>query len=261
VRYDNATERRARIVALVQEAGFRSSSELSELLNVSDNTIRRDIQRLMEQGLLEAVHGGARVNTPHFSGDHSFQSRVEENRQSKQAIANYARGFVKPGSILALDAGTTVLELAQLLPTDMNLTVVTHSLPVITALLPRQDIELIGLGGGLRKDTQAFAGSLTTHAIKEVRVNTLFLATKAVRDNAMYSGNPYDAEVKRALISISDQVILLVDSSKFFTSAGMRVASLEEIDIIVVDNRANISELVNPKALEIVVVPEEEEDR
>jgi DeoR/GlpR family transcriptional regulator of sugar metabolism len=261
LRYDNATKRRSLIVALVQETGFRSSSELGSLLNVSENTIRRDIHRLADEGLLEAVHGGARLTISQFGG-RNFRSRMETNRTAKQAVARVACQFIKPNSIVALDAGTTVLELARILPRDMRLTIITHSMSTMTILSDREDIELIGLGGALRHTNQAFTGSLTIRAIQEFRVNTLFLATKAIHDNAIYSGNPYDAEIKQALIEVSDLVVLLVDSAKFQSRAGIRVVPLDKIDVIVVDNAidANITGQMKKMNMELIVTPLEVSD-
>jgi DeoR/GlpR family transcriptional regulator of sugar metabolism len=103
---------------------------------------------------------------------------------------------------------------------------------------------------------------LTIRAIQEFRVNTLFLATKAIHDNAIYSGNPYDAEIKQALIEVSDLVVLLVDSAKFQSRAGIRVVPLDKIDVIVVDNAidANITGQMKKMNMELIVTPLEVSD-
>jgi len=217
-------------------------------------TIRRDIRRLAEDGLIQAVHGGARTLLPQ-TGNIDFRLRIERNRDAKRAVALRACMFLEPDSVVALDAGSTILELARILPPEMRLTVVTHSMPVMTILSQREDILLYGLGGMLRHGTQSFIGPLTILSLNEFRVNTLFLATRAFRDGVIYSVNTFDAEMKRALISISDKVILLIDSSKFQASAGIRVAQLEDIDAIVVDDKRDVSDQVNVEKTKLIIAP------
>jgi len=253
MRYDKAPARRLRIAELVRQSGFCRSSELSKILGVSEMTIRRDLHLLAKRGLVHSVHGGARATMPEI-GSHDFQLRLEKNRDIKKAIARGACAYLEANSIIALDAGTTLLEFTRALPTGKNLTVVTHSVPVMSALASREDIELIGLGGILNRTTQSFTGPQTLLALKELRVSTLFLATAAIQDDAMYSGNIFDTEMKRALIEIADKIILLVDSTKFRTSAGIRVAGLEEVDAIVTDDGKDVKTLLNKKGVEAVIV-------
>jgi DeoR/GlpR family transcriptional regulator of sugar metabolism len=254
MRFDNPSERRAHVVKLVRESGFCKISELSNLLGVSDMTIRRDICRLAEDGFIQAVHGGARTVLPQI-GNVDFRLRIERNRDAKRAVALQACMFLEPDSVVALDAGSTILEFARILPPGMGLTVVTHSMPVMTILSQREDIVLYGLGGILRHDTQSFTGPLTILSLNEFRVNILFLATRAFRDGVIYSVNPFDAEMKRAMINISDKVILLIDSSKVQASAGIRVAQLEDIDAIVVDDKRDVSEQVDVEKTKLIIAP------
>jgi DeoR/GlpR family transcriptional regulator of sugar metabolism len=217
-------------------------------------TIRRDIQKLAAQGIVQPVHGGARAGFP-IRGEYSFYKRLEKNREAKIAVARRAYDFVDKGAITAFDSGTTVLELARILPNDLELTVVTYSLPILNQLSNRDNIELISLGGVLLHNTQSFIGPLAILALRELRISTFFLATKAIQAGAIYSGNPYDAEVKRMLIGSSDKVILLVDSTKFHNSAGVRVASLDDIHVIIVDDGINKGDFNIPGSVEMIVVP------
>lgn len=255
----DANERRLKITELVQESGFYRSTELSTLLGVSEMTIRRDIHKLASRGIVEVVHGGVKSVYPR-SVEYSFHTRLEKFKEAKQAVARRALAFLEPNSIIGLDAGTTILEFARSLPPDMSITVVTYSLPIMTQLSNRDNIELIGLGGVLRNNTQAFVGPLAHLALNELRLSTLFLATKAIQGNALYSGNPYDAEIKRAFINAADKVIVLIDSSKFQATAGIRVADLSEVDVIVVDDGINRNNITIPKNVELVFVPIEGND-
>jgi len=235
MRYDSAPSRRARILSLVREAGFCSAAELSQRLNVSEMTVRRDIRRLAEEGLARAVHGGISTVTA-FLGPVDFQFRASQRLAQKRAIARRALELLEPGSVVALDAGTTTLEVARQLPSDHRITVVTHSLPIIAALAARTSSELIGLGGALHIETQAFAGPLTLRALTDLRVHTLLLAATSVRDGAMWCTNTFDSDTKRALIDSADRVVLLVDSTKFSVTAVMKVAELKVVHTMISDD-------------------------
>jgi DeoR family fructose operon transcriptional repressor len=252
--YDNPSQRRLSILELVRRSGFCRTSELSEMLGVSIMTIRRDIQKLANNGLVQEVYGGVRVVQEDMGG-YDFRHRLGKNQGAKKAIALCARELIDPNSIIALDAGTTVLELARVLPRDINLTVVTHSLPVMSVLSTREDIELIGLGGVFHKVTQAFTGPQTLHSVRELRVNRLFLAMVAIQNGAMYCGNPYDAEMKRELIKASDEVTLLVDSSKFHNSAGIFVAPLNDVATIIVDESYCQDSQVEASNVNLITAP------
>jgi DeoR/GlpR family transcriptional regulator of sugar metabolism len=233
--YGAADDRRKRIVERVADTGFCSVAELSALVRVSEMTIRRDIRRLAEEGLVRNVHGGASIVAA-LASSVDFGVRTTQNAAAKRAIALHAATMVAPDSVIAIDAGTTTEELVRALPADLPFTAVTHSLPLMGLLAGRPGVQLIGLGGVFHDETQAFyapAGLSTLHGL---RAGTLFLATTSIHDDAIYAGNPYDVEMKRALLDISQSVVLVADSSKFATTALIRVIGLEALHSIVVDD-------------------------
>lgn len=235
LRYATAPARRERILELVRSESFSRASELSELLGVSEMTIRRDIQVLADRGLLRPVHGGAtRLPDPSLGTD--FRLRTVQQPGAKRRIAEAAQTLIKTDTSIALDAGTTTLDLARLLAAPLRLSVVTPSVPAIVALGDRPRIQVIGLGGILHHESQAFAGPATLSAIRSLRVNQLFLATTAIGHGALWCGNPWDAETKRELVAIADEVILLADSSKFHTTAMANVVPLSAVHVLVVDD-------------------------
>jgi DeoR/GlpR family transcriptional regulator of sugar metabolism len=237
LRYDSAPARRTFIIDLVRNSGFCSASELSRELGVSEMTVRRDIQRLAREGLARAVHGGVSAIAT-LPGPIDFRLRAAQRLPQKRAIARAALSRLDANSVVAFDAGTTTLEAARLLPPDLRITAVTHSLPVIATLAARNSIEVIALGGALHAETQSFAGPITVRALADLRVHTLLLGATSVRDAAMWCTNTYDAAIKRALVAIADRVILLVDSAKFDVTAVMKVADLAEVDIAITDTQA-----------------------
>ena len=256
LRYNSAPERRERILDVVKATGYSSVTELGERFGVSEMTVRRDLGRLEEQGLVRVVHGGVSaandLRTPL-----EFQFRTHHNMLAKRALGVHAAGMVEPGSVIAVDAGTTTLELARRLPAGRGLTVVTHSLPAMGVIARREGVRLIGLAGTYEPEIQAFAGQLASSPLAELRVQTMFLATSSIRDGAMWATTSHDVEMKRALMQVADRVVLLVDSSKFEYSAFMMVAPLSAVSVMVTDSGISreARRVVADAGVELVLVP------
>jgi DeoR/GlpR family transcriptional regulator of sugar metabolism len=255
MRYDSAPARRTFIMDMVRNTGFCNAAELSRALGVSEMTVRRDIQRLAKEGLARAVHGGVSSATP-LLGPVDFRLRSAQRLTAKQAIARKAVGLLAPNSVVAFDSGTTTLEVARLLPPDLRMSVVTHSLPVINVLSSRGNLEILALGGAFYTETQAFAGPITLQALSNIRVHTLLLGATSVRDNAMWCTNTIDAATKHALIGAADRVVLLADSTKFNITAMMKVSDLSEVDMIITDTQltANTQAMLEIPGTELVMV-------
>ncbi len=256
LRYNSAPERRERILDLVKETGYFSVSELGERFGVSEMTVRRDLGRLEELGLVRVVHGGVSAITD-LHAPIEFRFRTHHHSTAKRAIGAHAATMLEPNAVIGLDAGTTVLELARRLPTAQNLTAVTHSLPTMSAVVRREGVRLIGLAGTYEPGVQDFAGQMAATALSQLRIQTMFLATSSIRDGAMWATTSHDVEMKQALMRVADRVVLLTDSSKFEYSALMMVAPLSTVTILVTDD--DISEAaartVREAGIELVTVP------
>lgn len=235
LRYGSAQARRQRILEFVRAASFLGAGELSERLGVSEMTIRRDVRLLSDQGLVRAVHGGVTPVTGSTAGT-DFRVRSTLRHEAKNAIAAAALALIGTDGTIALDTGTTVLELATLLAAPRRLAVVTPSLPVMVALGDQPGIEVTGLGGTLHRESQGFAGPATLAALRSLSVNQVFLGTTAIGRGALWCGNQWDAETKRGLISIADEVVLLADSAKFAATAMASIVPLRAIHILVTDD-------------------------
>jgi len=235
LRYRSAPERRARIVELVRSRSHVSAAELSAELGVSEMTVRRDITLLAAGGSVRAVRGGV-SRLPHdvVGTDHAV--RAAQQPGAKRRIAMEAARLVVADTTVALDVGTTTLELARALPRSIRLSVVTSSLPAMAELATRAEVELIGLGGVLVPESQAFSGPGTVAALRELRVQQAFLGATAMRDGQLLGGNPWDAELKRTLLDVAEQVIVLADATKLRRSALFRVGPLSAADILVTDD-------------------------
>lgn len=243
LRYTSAPERRERMLELVEEQGFCAMSELSSALSVSEMTIRRDAQRLATEQRLRIVYGGVSV-LPQSAllGTGDFRERATRMSDAKRSIACSAASLISSGDTIALDAGTTSLEVARVLPLGLQTTVITHSAPVVAALLDRPDIQMICLGGTLHHETQSFAGLNTTEPLTELRIGRLFLSASSIGSGGVYCGNDFDAVTKRALIAVSDEIVLVSDSSKFRSSASVRVCRLEGLDKAITDGELRESD-------------------
>ena len=255
----NATYRHAQLVALLKERGYSSVAEMSNALNVSPMTIRRDLHMLHEKQIVEVTHGGARFITLEQTEPH-FDIRTHEHLAEKQVIGKRAaKLFVEEGDVIGIDSGSTALEVARNLP-DVPLTVVTQSLPVASIVAQNKQHQLIMLGGVLQSSSNYFYGSQAIAALHEVYINKLFLATSGLLiPEGLSSCYLSDAEIKQAMIKASRNVILCMDSSKIGRVFLARFAPLDAVNTLVTDS--GISE-ENRKALQkqhvqVIVVPTE----
>lgn len=221
---------------LVIDQGYAATSELAASLGVSEMTIRRDVAILEKDGRLRNVHGGVTIAPETDLGGTEFDERARTNANAKQAIARAALQFLPDNGIVAIDAGTTTAEVAPLLPPDRAFTVISYSLPVMTAAVHLENVELLNLGGVFHRHSLSYAGPMTTRAIGDLSIDTLYLGTSSIRARGLFCGNDFDAVTKRALIDVATKVVLLADSSKFAKTAVVRFCDLERIDAIVVDD-------------------------
>ncbi|MGN6688068.1 MAG: DeoR/GlpR family DNA-binding transcription regulator [Actinomycetales bacterium] len=234
MRYDRAPDRRARILETVAAHGFVSVTALAADLGVSDMTIRRDLRRLSAAGEVRVFHGG--VSLPHATLRTSeFVSRAESNAEAKSRVSERAAQLVREDDVVAIDAGTTAFGVVTALPPSFRGTVVTHSVPAIQHLLHRPDARLVGLGGELYPPSQAFVGQAAVDQAQHVRVRVLILGAAAVDARGVYAEADVERSVKLALIDAADDVVLVVDSTKFTARASVRLCGLERLTHLVTD--------------------------
>ncbi|AYY13600.1 DeoR/GlpR transcriptional regulator [Actinobacteria bacterium YIM 96077] len=230
----HGAERRAEIMRLLHVNGFQSVTQLTELLNVSDMTVRRDLKRLSDAGELRIVHGGASLlHATLRTAD--FTSRGAQESEAKRRIARRAVSLVDPDATVAIDAGTTTFELAAALPDHFHGCVISHSVPVLQHMLNVPRAQVIGLGGELLPTSQAFIGPLTIEALSGVRADTLFLGAAAVGERDLFVSTDHERPTKQALIACVKRVVLLADHTKFGAAAPVRLGPLEDVDTLVCD--------------------------
>ncbi|MHA7132325.1 DeoR/GlpR family DNA-binding transcription regulator [Oerskovia turbata] len=236
-----ASQRHERILAGIREHGAVRIADLTRDLDVSDMTVRRDLAELAEQGLLRKVHGGA-VSPQATSHEPGFEAKSAIALAEKRAIARAAARLVTPGSSIALSAGTTTHLLAIEIAADPRLrplTVVTNSLPVAEALHHAGDPQLeTVLTGGSRTPSDALVGPLTEAALASLRVDQTFLGAHGVGvDTGLTTPNLAEAATNRALVAIAGRTVVLADHSKWSTTGLSVFARLDQVDVLVTDDR------------------------
>ena len=237
LKYNSAPRRRARMLSTIVENGYCLISELATAFEVSEMTVRRDIARLAaSEQSLRIVPGGISAVPAWQSHGTDYQTRSMRSGAAKAAIARQAVTLLRPGQTVALNSGTTVLRLAQAIPDELALNVVTHSLAVANVLAAKDRVELNLLGGTYVRALEAFAGAATTRAIAELAIDLFFLAATSIDERGVLAGNEYDAATKRALVESAATIVLLADSSKFRQRSRFRVCSLARITTMLTDD-------------------------
>jgi DeoR/GlpR family transcriptional regulator of sugar metabolism len=231
-----AAARKQAILTLLRSEGFYSTLGLASKFSVSEMTIRRDILDLELEGLVRRVHGGATSINNSSLIPTDFRERAKLNFLKKVAIAQTAMNYISRGDIIAFDAGSTTLEICRILPKDLVISVVTHSLPAINELVNYEKIKLYAIGGELHLPTQSFSSLDSAQLLSEFRVTTLFLSAGSIRNGSVYCATPYEAVIKKALIDSAERVVLVSDSTKFLSNAMVKVCDLSRINTLITDD-------------------------
>jgi DeoR/GlpR family transcriptional regulator of sugar metabolism len=232
-----AQQRRSAILDRVRRAGAVKVSDLVVEFRVSDMTIRRDLEALAGRGLLAKVHGGATAVPPGPADEPGFAAKAIRQRAEKSAIAVRAAQLVKPGTAVALSAGTTTAELARRLVGVPELTVVTNSIPVAGVFhrAARTD-QTVVLTGGVRTPSDALVGPVAVAAIQALHVDVLFLGVHGMSERAGFTTpNPLEADTDRALVAAAERLVVLADHSKWGTIGISSIAALADAQVVVTD--------------------------
>ena len=232
-----AEQRQQYVLQQLSAHGQVQVRALADELAVSTESVRKDLLMLEKQGMLRRVHGGA-VAAQHLSFEPDVQERTSHMAE-KSAIALAALAHAPAGSSILLDAGSTIAELAALLPADRSLTVFTNALPTALSLLVRPSIELYLFGGRVRRTTSAAVGRLTLDALESVNVDVAFLGTNGISlTRGLTTPDEQEATVKRKMLRTAQRRIFLVDHSKFGRESLHQHAAISDIDLLITDSRA-----------------------
>jgi len=236
-----AEERKAEILQLVESGKPVKVGDLSERFEVSESTVRRDLQELENVGLIQRTHGGA--ISIQSSLELSYQEKEILFYDEKQKIAKAAVDLVKDGETVFLDTGTTTLQIAYALR-GRTITVATNSMDIAQVFADDPQVEVIVLGGSLRKSIRSLVGFLTNEMLASLHFDKVFLAANAVDpDFGVTTPNLIEAETKRHMVKVGKEVILVVDHSKLWERTMCKICSLSEINLLLTDDGLEAADL------------------
>lgn len=226
-------ERQAYILHQVNLHNKVLSTDLSLAIDVSDDTIRRDLQELSDLGKIIKVHGGALSNSFHKG----YSSSLEiYSYQHKQTIAAKAASLIKNGMFVLTGGGTTILELARILPPQLQATFLCGSVPVLLEYLNHPNIEVISIGDKLSKNSKISIGPEAIAKIKQTKCDLCFLGTNAIDIEHGVSDNDWDiVQVKKAMIESAQKFVCLTIAEKLHSIQPLQICSITDIDILITE--------------------------
>ncbi len=235
----HAAERERLIFAAMGQAGFVSYRDLEALLDASPATIRRDLTRLEEARRIQRVHGGAKLAeaespAPFQLAGTPFDQSITQNPGQKQAIGRLAASLCEPGAGVMIDGGTTTLQMCPHLA-GLGLQVLTNSLHIVNALLPQPGTRILLPSGTLFREQNIILAPAGEESMPRFHAPRLFMGAAAVGAQGAMQHDVILVAAERRLIDRAEEVILLVDSSKFASSSGAIVCALDEIDVLITD--------------------------
>jgi DeoR family fructose operon transcriptional repressor len=250
-----AEERLQLIVSRARAEGRVEVVALAAELEVTAETIRRDLTSLERQGLLRRVHGGA-IPVTRLGFEPAVNQRSETCTEEKDRIAKAALAELPQEGAILLDSGTTTARIAECLPMDRELTVVTNSVPIALTLSVRPNLQVLVTGGRIRSRTLAGVGDWTTSALSRIRVDVAFVGANGISpEYGLTTPDQSEAAAKRAMIQAARRTVVVADHTKLGEDYFARFAELDEVDTIITDSRADqeLASLIEAKGPTVVL--------
>lgn len=236
----DTSERRHHIATMLRGLGSVQVASLSRRFSVSTQTIRKDLHYLAGRGVAVRTYGGAIAAETVSTGAETGVSHKQTIRiREKQAIGKAAAALVQSGDSIILDSGTTTLEIAKCLPRDRDITVVTNDYGILAALADRSDVEVVLLGGRLRRKSMAFYGSQTEDSMSGLAVDKLFLGVDGFDvERGVTTHFEAEASLNRRMADVAREIVAVTDSTKFGRVCLHRILGVGEIDLLITDVEA-----------------------
>lgn len=229
--------RRNMILKQLADQGQVFIEDLSREFNVSGVTIRNDLAKLEEKRLLIRARGGAMKFEGKVGVDHEISEKDKINFEEKRAIGLKAASLITDGDVIIVDSGTTTAELVKNLDHLNELTVITNALNIAMMLIDKPNINLIIPGGIMRKNAQSLVGPMAEKSLKNFRVDKAFLGVNGIDpENGFYTPNIEEAYLNEQMIRISNETIVLADSSKFNVKSLTLICPIDGVDMIITDS-------------------------
>lgn len=243
-------ERHLKIIELISQNGSVQVDELAKTLNVSLMTIRRDLEKLKQEGRIDRCHGGAIMKR-----EVPYTQKLSMEIEEKHNIAMQCLRFIKKGSVIYLDAGTTTYEIAKLLNDIPSLTVVTNDIE-IARLLIGTTVNVILCGGVVQKSTGSMIGAFATQMMEHIRVDAAFMGTASIDDQFNVLTPTMDkAVMKQTVCKNSKEKYLVVDESKFGKQAFIKINHLSDYTAVITNKKFTNEEIIRIKEMRITIIP------
>lgn len=228
-------ERLNHIMIAVNQHEIIKIDALVQIAKVSKATIRRDIEELVSRGLIQKTRGGVMSAERVTAAEPCFRTKNSTHAEEKARIARAALSHIDYGDHVLLDAGTTVLELAKLIKSGKNITTVTYDLLIAMEIARHSNVDLMLVGGTLRRNYYSVYGYFAEKMLRDIRVNKAFLSADSIDlKQGIMSYTADDISLKKLIIECSNEVILLCDHSKFEANAFINIAPLDLVSRIIV---------------------------
>jgi DeoR/GlpR family transcriptional regulator of sugar metabolism len=248
-------ERQLAIHALIKEKQTVKVEDLAKRLDVSRNTIRRDLNMLEKRGILRRTQGGAVLHEVQHYMKQPYEQRSRSNTIEKRVIGKFAAKFVESGTTIILDAGTTTQQIALNLHQVENVTVATNSLEIANTLISHSNLTVILSGGILFENSRSLIGLPAENFFSQIHADQLFLGTRGITlENGLTNPNMYETPIKQKMLEVAREVILVADHDKFGKVALSPFAKLTRVHKIITDAKAPQTMIKKIEALGIEVL-------
>ena len=253
-----AEERRTAIMQMLKIDSKIIVSDLANKFHTSSATIRNDLKELESQGLLTRTHGGAIMNSG-VKFELTSSAKIRTMMNEKKMLAQYAASMISDGETIVLDTGSTMLYLSESLADKKNLTIVTNDIEIASHLEKHTSSNILLAGGSLRKGFHCTLGQMTLDNLSGLNVDKAFIATNGINTgNGLTTPDMNQAAVKKAMMDMADEVIVVTTSNKLSHSAFVSFASISEIDHLVIDepkSQSNILQEIANLGVKVHIVP------
>jgi DeoR family transcriptional regulator, fructose operon transcriptional repressor len=233
------------------------------MFSVTEITARRDLDELSKRGIAVRIHGGAIINDNDILTESSFEVRNKQALSAKKAIAKLALNYIKNGQNIFIDSGTTTYLLSNIIGNENKITVFTNTVNVATELNSRTNVDVVSIGGELRKATYSASGYFAENMIKQMKFDVAFISVSGIGYNGdLYVFNVVEMGVKKAIMQAAKKVIILCDSSKIGIEEYLSFGNLKEIKTLITDVNApkNLQQIFKDFQLEILIADDKAEE-
>ncbi len=248
-------ERREKIIEMLSSSSYVTVEEFVRCMGVSAVTIRSDLSSLEKEGVLIRTHGGAMI-VEKKSQARFISQTMKEYEEEKKAIAKKACTLLSDGNTIILDSGSTTTRMVDSL-TQSRLTVVTNNIIALDAMADKSNINVIALGGQLRRESMGTIGPIANAAVKSLNVDIYFMGGAAYNRDGISSTDLTESELKKSMLRASEKVVFLADSTKFGKKSFSTICTWDKVDTFITDKiNPSFREELEKMGVEVITADE-----